>query len=282
MSGYDPADDSRKSYDVCIAAMGEKLRSFRREQIGDATLYLGDCREVLPVICAGAHTAGVGALSEAGWEVTHTIGFPFSAVVTDPPYGIGYTSGWATDRLWAAGRKITNDGDATVRDEALQMLNCAMLVFGSRKVAPPPRTRQVLIWDKQGALGMGALDLPWKPAHEEIYVIGKGFVGGRNSHSVISHPPTQAMACNGRTHPNEKPVGLIEMLLGWCPAGVVLDPFMGSGTTGVACAKTGRAFVGIEVEPKFFDIACKRIDEAYRQPRLFKDEAPKPKQEALL
>ena len=61
-----------------------------------------------------------------------------------------------------------------------------------------------------------------------------------------------------------------------------LDPFMGSGTTGVACAKLGRKFIGIEIEPKYFDIACKRIDEAYRQPRLFKDEAPKAKQEALL
>jgi DNA modification methylase len=57
---------------------------------------------------------------------------------------------------------------------------------------------------------------------------------------------------------------------------------MGSGTTGVACAKLGRKFIGIELEPKYFDIACKRIDDAYRQPRLFKDEPPKPKQEALL
>jgi DNA modification methylase len=62
----------------------------------------------------------------------------------------------------------------------------------------------------------------------------------------------------------------------------ILDPFMGSGTTGVACAKLGRKFIGIEIEPKYFDIACRRIDDAYRQPRLFKDEAPKPKQEALL
>jgi DNA methylase len=217
----------------------------RIERIGDATLYLGDCREVLPTL------SGI------------------DAVVTDPPYGIGYQSGYATDRLWSAGRKIANDLDCSVRDEALAAFDCACLVFGSRKSPLPPRTRQVLIWNKMGALGMGALDLPWKPGYEEIYALGKGFVGGRRWHSVITHPPTQAMACNGRTHPNEKPVGLIELLLSWCPAGTVLDPFMGSGTTGVACARPGRRFVGIEIEPRYFDIACRRIEEAQRQTDLF-------------
>ncbi len=230
--------------------------------IGDATLYLGDCLEILP-----------------------TLG-KVDAVVTDPPYGIGYQSGWATDRLWAAGRSITNDESCRARDVALSMMppdaNTAMLIFGSRKTEPPRGTRQVLIWDKGPALGMGALDLPWKPAHEEIYVLGKGFVGGRNWHSVIAHHPTQAMACNGRTHPNEKPVGLIERLLGWCPPGVILDPFMGSGTTGVACAKLGRKFIGIEIEPKYFDIACKRIEDAYRQGDMFIEPPPKPVQEGLI
>lgn len=226
--------------------------------IGDATLYLGDCREILP-----------------------TLG-KVDAVVTDPPYGIAYESGWATDKLWAAGRRITNDGDVSARDDVLAKFDCAALVFGSRKAPLPPRCRQVLIWDKQGALGMGALDLPWKPGHEEIYVLGKGFVGGRHWHSVISHPPTQAMACNGRTHPNEKPVGLIKMLIQWCPAGTILDPFMGSGTTGVACAKLGRKFIGIEIEERYFDIACRRIEQAYAQPDMFIAPQPKPVQEALI
>jgi site-specific DNA-methyltransferase (adenine-specific) len=62
----------------------------------------------------------------------------------------------------------------------------------------------------------------------------------------------------------------------------VLDPFMGSGTTGVACARRGRKFIGIEIELKYFDIACRRIDEAYRQPRLFEDRPVSPKQEAML
>lgn len=221
-------------------------------------IWLGDCREVLPLL---------GKID---------------AVVTDPPYGIAYQSGHATDRLWAAGRSITNDDDNSVRDEVLGKFECAILAFGTRKVPLPPRTRQVLIWDKQGALGMGALDLPWKPAHEEIYVLGKGFVGGRNWHSVILHPPTQAMACNGRTHPTEKPVGLMKMLIKWCPAGVILDPFMGSGTTGVAAVKLGRRFIGIEIEPKYYELAKRRITEALKQPDLF-IEKPKPaKQESFL
>ncbi len=87
-----------------------------------------------------------------------------------------------------------------------------------------------------------------------------------------------------RSHPNEKPVELLLDVVGTHSRAnsVVLDPFMGSGTTGVACAKLGRKFIGIELEPKYFDIACKRIDDAYRQPRLFKDEPPKPKQETLI
>ena len=71
----------------------------------------------------------------------------------------------------------------------------------------------------------------------------------------------------------------------WCierTAGTVLDPFMGSGTTGVACAKMGRKFIGIEIDPKYFDIACERIRKAYDQPDLFVEPPAKATQEALL
>ena len=86
-------------------------------------------------------------------------------------------------------------------------------------------------------------------------------------------------AALSRSHPTEKPVGL----MCWCvervtPADIILDPFMGSGTTGVACANLGRKFIGIEIDPGYFDIACRRIEEAYRQPRLFAEPEPKPTQ----
>ena len=73
-----------------------------------------------------------------------------------------------------------------------------------------------------------------------------------------------------REHPTQKPVGVIEWCLGFVPnAQTILDPFMGSGTTGVACARLGRRFIGIEIEPRYFDIACRRIENAYKQADLF-------------
>lgn len=75
----------------------------------------------------------------------------------------------------------------------------------------------------------------------------------------------------------------MQWCLGFLPdAETILDPFMGSGTTGVACANLGRRFIGIEIEPRYFDIACRRIADAYKQPRLFEDEKPVYRQEALL
>ena len=75
---------------------------------------------------------------------------------------------------------------------------------------------------------------------------------------------------NGKQHPTQKPVRLLEWCLSFIPeAQSIVDPYMGSGTTGVACANLGRKFIGIEIEEKYFDIACERIDAAYSQGRLF-------------
>ena len=216
----------------------------RIEKIGDAALYLGDCRDVLGALCSAQCT------------------------LTDPPFGIAYSSGHATDALWSE-RSIRNDEDSSVRDLVLAALPKPCLAFGSPRVPCPPGTRARLIWDKGPALGMGALDIPWKPSYEEIYVIGSGFVGPRDEGAVIYCPPVQSMAKNGRVHPNEKPVQLLKRLLRKMPDGAVADPFMGSGSTGVACVLDGRPFVGCEIDPKYFDIACKRIEEATRQPDMF-------------
>lgn len=238
------------------------MSSPRKEQLAEGvTVWLGDCREIVPEI----------------GEVT--------AVVTDPPYGNAYRSGHATEKLWAAGPTITGDESPAVRDECLRTWrgsSVPRIVFGSRKVRPPSETRMVLIWDKGPALGMGALDLPWKPSYEEIYILGARFVGRRDEGAVIYCPPVQSMACNGRVHPNQKPVQLLKRLLMRCPPGLTLDPFMGSGTTGVACVDLAREFVGIEVETPYFDIACHRISEALKRPRLpFDEPAPEPSQALL-
>ena len=230
------------------------------EVIGDATLYLGDCLEILPVLPT------------------------VDAVITDPPYGMAYQSGHATKSLWIAGTCIAGDKDTILRDFVLDWWHMVSgvsrgpcLMFGTWKIKRPAPTRTVLIWDKGGALGMGDLNIPWKPDHEEIYVIGHGWIGSRDCGSVIRHPPVQSMAKNGRTHPTEKPVGLLQKLL-VKTAGTVLDPFMGSGTTGVACANLGRRFIGIEIEPKYFNIACERISRAYAQGKLFDEPPQKPQQ----
>ncbi len=225
----------------------------REERIGDQRLILGDCLHI------------ADSIGDVG------------CVLTDPPYGIDYQSGYATDTLWAGGKRIANDLDTRARDDFLTLWASTQatpcLIFGSRSRPIPAGCRMVLTWDKGPALGMGALDLPWKPSSEEIYVIGKGFVGRRDESNVLYCPPVQSMAKNGRRHPNQKPVQLLERLLRKCPTGTVLDPFMGSASTLVACQRVGRAGIGIEVDPVYFDIACQRVEEIARQPDMFRSAA---------
>jgi len=224
--------------------------------IGDARLYLGDCREILPT------------LAREG------------CMVTDPPYGMDYKSGYATDELWS-GRSIHGDQTTAERDFALEWAEgLPVLCFGTWKVPRPVGTKIVLVWDKGGALGMGDLALPWKPDHEEIYVLGKGFIGTRDCGSVLRHPPVQSMAKNGRQHPTEKPLSLMHDLIRKT-AGVILDPFMGSGSTGVAAVQAGRPFVGIEKDPRYFEIAVKRIEQAVAQGQLFSPAPAKQEQTSL-
>lgn len=223
----------------------------RKEVIGSATLYLGDARSVM------RHLSG------------------YTACLTDSPYGDDYSSGWATDALWSEGN-IRGDRDNRVRDEVLQLVgDVPTLCFGKWSKEAPVGTRMVLIWDKGGALGMGDLRIPWKPDHEEIYVLGDParYVGRRDSGSVIYCPPVQSMAKNGRLHPNEKPVPLLCKLLEKLPTGTVLDPFMGSGSTLEAATRLSRPSIGIESDPVYFERACKRVAAAQRQGNLFGEQA---------
>ena len=190
------------------------------------------------------------------FDVLADVEIAASVVVTDPPFGIDYESGHA-GRL---ARHIAGDKDVAVRDMALECLKLPALVFGSWKAPRPDDTRMVLIWDTLGANGMGALDLPWKPSHQEIYVIGSGFTGYRGS-DVIQCAPVQSMACNGRVHPHEKPVALLKLLIEKCPPGTVLDPFCGAGSTLLAARELGRKAIGIELVEAYCEIAAKRLDQ---------------------
>ncbi len=219
----------------------------RIEQIGEATLYLGDCMEVMP-----------------------TLG-KIDAVVTDPPYGISYRSGMTGHDGGKSLPGIYGDEDTSARDYVIEWAgDIPGLYFGSWRRHRPESCRMVLIWNKGTHVGMGDLSTPWKPNIEEIYVVGNGFSGHRGS-SVLdfSAPVSWNSTKNGRRHSHEKPIALMAELVSKCPQGTILDPFMGSGTTGVACANLGRRFIGIEKEPKYFDIACERIAAAYAQGRLF-------------
>lgn len=233
----------------------------RKEVLGDAVLYLGDCREVLP-----------------------TLG-KVDAVVTDPPYGISHASNHGAS--WQ-GIQIAGDTDTSLRDAVLAE-HAVVAAFGTWKTPPIERTRGCLVFDKGPAFGMGDLAFPWKPSWELIYIHGDGWVGARDEGVLKGHMQvsweTQFKGLGpreARSHPHQKPVSLICELLRKLPnAATILDPFMGSGTTGVACAQLGRKFIGVEIEPKYFDVACRRIDEAQRQGKLFAEPPQKAVQEVL-
>jgi DNA modification methylase len=179
-------------------------------------------------------------------------------LVTDPPYGIRFSSG-KKGRLGDC--SINGDLDTVARDTLLDAWGeRPALVFGTWKIARPINTRHLLIWEKGEHVGMGDLSLPWKPNHEEIYVIGRGFFGRRRG-SVLRH--LAVAGCVGRRksrwHPMEKPVSLMMDLISCCHRGVILDPFAGSGTTLVAAKALGYRAVGIEIEEAHCRSAMQRL-----------------------
>lgn len=139
----------------------------------------------------------------------------------------GATPAW-TSRWTDVG--IAGDESTELRDEALRMWGAsAALVFGTWKRRAPTGTREVLVWDKVVSTGMGALDVPWRPSWEAIYVLGPGFVGPRGHGVLRCALPT--LAPDRKWHPTPKPVSLLMALLAKCPSGTVADPFAGAGST---------------------------------------------------
>ncbi|QDM56412.1 methyltransferase [Gordonia phage Sidious] len=177
-------------------------------------------------------------------------------LVTDRPYGIDYQSGSRRDTLAAS---IAGDKDTTIRDAALAAWgDRPALVFGTWRIPRPAGTHTRLVWDTKGALGMGDLSVPWKPSDQEIYVLGKGFAGRRDS-NVLTCAPVQSMARNGRLHPHEKPTALLARLIEKCPPGAIADPFAGSGSTLVAAKGANRRAIGVELEERYCEVIAKRL-----------------------
>ena len=196
-------------------------------QIGDATLYLGDCQDILPTLPK------------------------VDAVITDPPYGIGI----ASNPVRQAHAKL--DWDATPPTSEL-ITACVKagyvsIIWGGNYFDLPPQ-QCFLVWDKVQPqnFSLAMCEMAWtnKKGPAKMY--------------------RQSVTSYSKEHPTQKPVELMK----WCIdiAGnpqTILDPFMGSGTTGVAAVQMGRKFIGIEREPSYFDIACERIENAYKQGSLF-------------
>ena len=195
------------------------------------TIYHGDCREILPLVHA-------------------------DIMVTDPPYGISYSTGHLR-KDDPRNQAIENDDDPEVRNEILRLWgDKSALVFGTWKIARPDNVRQLLIWDKGDSPGMGDLTLPWGPGHEEIYVFGHDFAGKRKS-NVLRHPTLSPTDRNRPAHPTPKPIPLMEDLVSYClPEAVIVDPFMGSGSTLRAAKNLHRKAIGIEVEERYCEMAA--------------------------
>lgn len=219
--------------------------------IGDATLYLGDCSTLLPLL---------GAVD---------------AVVTDPPYGIlnldgaGSTSAVRkSPRQQGSGtlkNRILNTSDvqwdiAPTQEmlDQLRGMSDVQIIWGGNYFPLPP-ARAILAWDKEQPWpNFSQVELAWTSLNRPAALFRVSATRGTPN----------------KQHPTQKPVSLMTWCCEFLPERVtILDPYMGSGTTGVAAIETGRKFIGIERDPAYFEIACRRIKQAASQGRLFAPEA---------
>lgn len=204
--------------------------------IGEAELWHGDCREILPTLPQ------------------------FDLILTDPPYGAAY----AANPL-----PVMSGGKRIVTHAPSEWDNCTpppwlfglmqekakrLIIWGGNYYALPP-SRGWLTWRKP--------DAPPSMAHLELAWTNRDMNAKQLEHSIAATNAERA------GHPTQKPVRVMEWSIGFAPnAQTVCDPFMGSGTTGVACINLGKKFTGIERERKYFDIACERIARAQAQGKL--------------
>lgn len=267
------------------------MNPIRKEvQIGAARLILGDCLEVLPLL---------GKVD---------------AVVTSPPYntlpGSSKASGLHAERksgvnLWME-KAASGYADQRPENEYQQWLNAVIaacdaitigLIWINHKVRyrdgeaiHPVRMISLpvyaeVIWNRGGSMALNCKR--FAPSHEGIWAFGKPHYWDDKNNMLMSvwNVP-QAQRDPGNNHPCPYPEAIIRPVIeSSCPPkGTILDPFTGSGTTGVACVKLGRSFIGIEIDEGYFDIACRRIQDAVDRPDLFIDRKPEPQptQEAML
>ena len=238
----------------------------REERIGGQRLILGDSLEVIPHVSRA------------------------DAVIMDPPYNFSTASSGNKHHYWADAVNSAFWFAQVLRlcDERLAQAGGAIWQFLNWKTFIPAQKAawdaglkfdSLLVWDKEWIGPGGPVGL--RPSYELVAFMAKGDfrIPNRGLPDIWRHKWSSQRESG---HPAEKPLSLLEELVRQTPAQTILDPFMGSGTTLVACQRLGRMGTGIEIDPDYFDVACRRVDEATRQPDLFVATPEAPKQEELL
>lgn len=229
-------------------------------EIGDATLYLGDCMDILPTLDK------------------------VDAVITDPPYGESTHANAKSNRGSGSGKKAIDFSSMTSFELDEVLVLCGQLcdrwlvsTMEWRHIAKfdvhPPNGWELVrfgVWVKTNPMPQISADRPAQGWEGIAYMHStsgekKRWNGGGTHGNYIGSLVTDGV------HPTGKPIPLFSQFVDkFTDRGEnILDPFMGSGTTGVAAVQMGRKFIGIEREPKYFEIACKRIEQAYAQQSLF-------------
>lgn len=209
---------------------------------GRIEIYLGDCRDVLPHLVAGG------------------------GIVVDPPYGIGW---WRRENKARASKShsgIQNDESVDARDAMLEMRpNTPAAVFGSFYAPFPAKLRQVLIWHKPPDSGVVGSFTGFRRDAEPVFLVGPWpSVGTVHSSGVLrSSQMGMGAICAATGHPHTKPVDILRTLINAMPEGLIEDPFMGTGSTLLACKQLGRAAVGIEIEERYCEIAAERLSQDF-------------------
>ena len=231
----------------------------RKEVIGDCELWLGDCREVLPTL-------------------DHS-----SAIVADPPYGIRYRhsgkgAGFPSNRKARARRhgRIAVVGDKDGIDPSSMLSFCEVVIWGANHFADQlPASSRWLVWDKRDGMDSNSFadcELAWCSISGAARLL-------RYMWNGICKAGERADA---RVHPMQKPIAVMQWSVGFTSSPIVIDPYMGSATTALASMREGRSFIGVEIDPQWFEVALRRVEAAYRQGDLIRDVYEKPQQRVLL
>lgn len=224
----------------------------RREDLAEGvTVYLGDCRDVIPIL---GH---------------------IDAVVTDPPYGVGYEGSTTKHGQNGSSYESFDDTPESILEICVPAIRSAVAIARSAVITPgnanchlydPPRAQGAIFYPS------GANSGPWGfVCSQPLYYYGLDPYLATGKGRQPNGFSTVEAADRSIDHPCPKPINQMKWMVARASllGEIVLDPFMGSGTTGVASVVMGRKFVGVEIEPKYFDIACKRITQATSQKDMF-------------